>query len=165
MPAPAVRCQHGWQILTIVPLPITPVSGSPVPDGPVPDGPVPGGVSDPGRPGASALDDLLVRLHELHPKIIDLSLGRIERLLEKLGSPEKRLPAGVFHVAGTNGKGSTVAFLRSMLEAAGLTVHVLYLAASGGVQRTHPPGQAGRDQRADRRCDAGPPAGKLRRSQ
>lgn len=69
------------------------------------------------------LEAALARLRLLHPKVIDLSLGRIERLLAKLGNPERRLPP-VVHVAGTNGKGSTVAFLRAMLEAAGHRVHV-----------------------------------------
>jgi len=59
----------------------------------------------------------------LHPKVIDLSLGRVETLLERLGNPHHQLPP-VVHVAGTNGKGSTVAFLRAMLEAAGYRVHV-----------------------------------------
>lgn len=67
--------------------------------------------------------ELIARLAKLHPKKIDLSLGRIERLLARLGNPERRMPP-TFHVAGTNGKGSTVAFLRAMLEAAGLGVHV-----------------------------------------
>ena len=71
---------------------------------------------------ALASDDILLRLTALHPKIIDLSLGRIERLLSKLGHPERRLPP-VIHVAGTNGKGSTCAFARAMLEASGLRVH------------------------------------------
>jgi dihydrofolate synthase/folylpolyglutamate synthase len=66
---------------------------------------------------------ILERLLKLHPREIDLSLGRIERLLYSLGNPEKNLPP-VIHVAGTNGKGSTVAFLRAMLEAAGKRVHV-----------------------------------------
>src|SRR5919199_3864657 len=66
---------------------------------------------------------ILDRLIGLHPKAIDLSLGRIERLLAALGHPERRLPP-VIHVAGTNGKGSTVAFMRAMLEAAGHRVHV-----------------------------------------
>ena len=61
---------------------------------------------------------VLARLMGLHPRKIDLSLGRIERLLESLGHPERRLPP-VIHVAGTNGKGSTVAFMRAVLEAAG----------------------------------------------
>ena len=73
--------------------------------------------------GALASDQILARLTALHPKSIDLSLGRIERLLSKLGNPECKLPP-VFHVAGTNGKGSTCAFLRSILEAAGKRVHV-----------------------------------------
>lgn len=64
----------------------------------------------------------LERLKHLHPKRIDLSLDRMERLLAALGHPERRLPP-VVHVAGTNGKGSTVAFLRAMLEAAGHRVH------------------------------------------
>lgn len=68
-------------------------------------------------------DALLARLLALHPKRIDLSLGRILVLLERLGDPHKRLPP-VIHVAGTNGKGSTIAFMRAMLEAGGLTAHV-----------------------------------------
>ena len=59
----------------------------------------------------------------MHPRVIDLSLARIERLLARLGHPERQL-APVIHVAGTNGKGSTVAFLRAMLEAHGVVVHV-----------------------------------------
>src|SRR5580698_2995210 len=70
-----------------------------------------------------SLDALLSRLFTLHRKTIELSLGRIERLLAALGHPEKRLPP-VIHVAGTNGKGSTIAFMRAMLEAAGRRVHV-----------------------------------------
>ncbi|WNJ90443.1 folylpolyglutamate synthase/dihydrofolate synthase family protein [Bosea sp. 685] len=68
-------------------------------------------------------DTLLARFMALHPKLIDLSLGRILTLLERLGDPQKRLPP-VIHVAGTNGKGSTIAFMRAILEAAGLSVHV-----------------------------------------
>jgi len=68
-------------------------------------------------------DDILQRLLTLHPKTIDLSLGRVERLLVQLGHPERKLPP-VVHVAGTNGKGSTVAFLRAFAEAAGLCTHV-----------------------------------------
>jgi dihydrofolate synthase/folylpolyglutamate synthase len=71
----------------------------------------------------TAPDVLLGRLLELHPKRIDLSLGRIQRLLASLGEPQRRLPP-VIHVAGTNGKGSSIAFMRAMLEAAGLGVHV-----------------------------------------
>jgi len=69
------------------------------------------------------LDTLLELLGTLHPRKIDLSLGRIERLLERLGRPQDKLPP-VIHVAGTNGKGSTIAFLRAALEAAGHKVHV-----------------------------------------
>ncbi|MGE0092973.1 MAG: folylpolyglutamate synthase/dihydrofolate synthase family protein [Alphaproteobacteria bacterium] len=67
-------------------------------------------------------DVLLERLSHLHPKIIDLSLERIERLLARLDHPERNLPP-VIHVAGTNGKGSTVAYLRAIAEAAGLRAH------------------------------------------
>src|SRR5260221_5027305 len=66
---------------------------------------------------------VLERLLMLHPKRIDLVLDRIERLLEALGHPERRLPP-VIHVAGTNGKGSVCAFLRAMLEGSGYRVHV-----------------------------------------
>lgn len=62
-------------------------------------------------------------MQKLHPRSIDLSLGRIERLLERLDQPERKLPR-VVHVAGTNGKGSVIAFLRAILEARGLQVHV-----------------------------------------
>ncbi len=58
-----------------------------------------------------------------HPRVITLGLERIERLLKLLGSPEKKLPPLV-HVAGTNGKGSLVAYLRAMAEAAGYRAHV-----------------------------------------
>ncbi len=71
-----------------------------------------------------AHDAALERLRGLHPIKIDLSLERIERLLGALGRPQDRLPPTV-HVAGTNGKGSTCAFLRAIGEAAGLRVHVL----------------------------------------
>jgi dihydrofolate synthase/folylpolyglutamate synthase len=70
-----------------------------------------------------AQDAAMERLRLLHPKKIDLSLGRVERLCAALGHPERQLPPLV-HVAGTNGKGSTVAFLRAIAEAAGLRVHV-----------------------------------------
>jgi dihydrofolate synthase/folylpolyglutamate synthase len=66
---------------------------------------------------------IVERLHALHPKLIDLSLGRLEALLEKLGHPERALPP-VLHVAGTNGKGSCCAFLRAIAEAAGQRAHV-----------------------------------------
>jgi dihydrofolate synthase / folylpolyglutamate synthase len=67
-------------------------------------------------------DAILMRLLELHPKIIDLSLVRMQRILARLHHPERHLPP-VIHIGGTNGKGSTQAFLRSMMEAAGLKVH------------------------------------------
>ncbi len=68
-------------------------------------------------------DVLLQRLLKLHPKRIDLSLDRMHRLLAALGHPERHLPP-VVHVAGTNGKGSTIAFMKAMAEAADLAVHV-----------------------------------------
>jgi dihydrofolate synthase/folylpolyglutamate synthase len=68
-------------------------------------------------------DTIMARFLALHPKVIDLSLDRIARLLEEIGAPHRRLPPTI-HVAGTNGKGSTVAFARAILEAAGLSVHV-----------------------------------------
>ena len=68
-------------------------------------------------------DRVLERLSRLHPKLIDLSLGRIERLLGALDNPQERLPP-VVHVAGTNGKGSTIATLRACLEAGGYSAHV-----------------------------------------
>ncbi len=66
---------------------------------------------------------LMARFLALHPKKIDLSLARMERILPRLGDPQRRLPPTI-HVAGTNGKGSTIAFMRAMLEAAGKRVHV-----------------------------------------
>ena len=69
------------------------------------------------------IDPILERLMRLHPRSIDLELERIERLLAALGSPHLKLPP-VVHVAGTNGKGSLVAYLRAMAEAAGYRVHV-----------------------------------------
>ena len=76
-------------------------------------------------PAASppSLGELVARLSALHPQRIDLGLERMHRLLERLGHPERKLPP-VIHVAGTNGKGSTIAYLRAILEAAGLRVHV-----------------------------------------
>jgi dihydrofolate synthase / folylpolyglutamate synthase len=68
-------------------------------------------------------DQLLAELKALHPRRIDLSLGRIEELLRRLGNPQTRLPP-VIHVAGTNGKGSVTAYLKAMLQAAGRRVHV-----------------------------------------
>ena len=68
-------------------------------------------------------DVVLERLMQLHPKLIDLSLDRLHRLLEHLGEPHRCLPP-VVHVAGTNGKGSVIAYMRSALMAAGHAVHV-----------------------------------------
>ncbi len=75
------------------------------------------------KPQDSGSDAILDRLTALHPKKIDLSLDRILALLDRLGRPQDRLPP-VIHVGGTNGKGSTIAFLRAMIEAEGRRVHV-----------------------------------------
>jgi dihydrofolate synthase/folylpolyglutamate synthase len=72
---------------------------------------------------SASLDSILSRLTALHPKRIDLSLDRMWRILAELDHPEQQMPP-VIHVAGTNGKGSTIAFMRAILEAAGLAVHV-----------------------------------------
>src|SRR5262249_47524807 len=85
--------------------------------------------ADPIRWGAGrmadkgATDVVLERLSKLHPKLIDLSLGRVWRLLDAVGHPERRLPP-VVHVAGTHGNGSVIAYQRAMIEAAGRRVHV-----------------------------------------
>jgi dihydrofolate synthase/folylpolyglutamate synthase len=71
----------------------------------------------------SAYEPIIARLLTLHPRRIDLSLDRMWRILDRLGHPERKIPP-VIHVAGTNGKGSTVAFMRAVLEAAGRSVHV-----------------------------------------
>jgi dihydrofolate synthase/folylpolyglutamate synthase len=73
--------------------------------------------------GMTSIDAIVARLLGLHPRLIDLSLDRMWRILDALGHPERRLPP-LFHVAGTNGKGSVIAFMRAILEAAGLRVHV-----------------------------------------
>ena len=67
-------------------------------------------------------DAILSRLMALHPKVIDLSLDRMHRLLAALGNPERAIPP-VIHIAGTNGKGSTQAMIRAGLEAGGARVH------------------------------------------
>ena len=67
-------------------------------------------------------DAILDRLLSLHPKVIDLSLDRMWRLLAALDHPERRIPP-VIHIAGTNGKGSTLAMIRAGLEAGGARVH------------------------------------------
>ena len=76
-------------------------------------------ISDPKR----VPDAILERLKSLHPKVIDLALDRVLGLLAALGDPQQRLPP-VAHIAGTNGKGSTLAVLRAMAEQAGQSVHV-----------------------------------------
>ncbi len=73
--------------------------------------------------GAGRAEAVIARLHGLYPKLIDLSLDRVVRLLKQLGDPQLALPP-VVHVAGTNGKGSTCAFVRAIGEAAGWPVHV-----------------------------------------
>jgi dihydrofolate synthase/folylpolyglutamate synthase len=72
---------------------------------------------------SARIDGIVARLHGLHPRLIDLSLERLQALLDKLDHPERKLPP-VIHVGGTNGKGSTCAFIRAMAEAADLRVHV-----------------------------------------
>ncbi|QRZ12295.1 bifunctional folylpolyglutamate synthase/dihydrofolate synthase [Paracoccus methylovorus] len=67
-------------------------------------------------------DAILARLMQLHPKVIDLSLDRMHRILAALGNPERHIPP-VIHIAGTNGKGSTQAMIRAGLESAGRRVH------------------------------------------
>jgi dihydrofolate synthase/folylpolyglutamate synthase len=79
-------------------------------------------VNAPATGPLTPLDDVRKRLLALHPRSIDLSLDRMQRLLARLDHPERKLP-GVIHVAGTNGKGSTIAYLRAILEAAGRRVH------------------------------------------
>ncbi|MFZ1814831.1 MAG: folylpolyglutamate synthase/dihydrofolate synthase family protein [Rhizobiaceae bacterium] len=68
-------------------------------------------------------DALIAGLSAVHPKGFDLSLDRITRLLARLGNPQLKIPPAI-HVAGTNGKGSTIAFCRAILEAGGRMVHV-----------------------------------------
>ncbi|MEM9724418.1 MAG: folylpolyglutamate synthase/dihydrofolate synthase family protein [Pseudomonadota bacterium] len=75
------------------------------------------------QPIGAESDAILERLLSLHPKRIDLTLDRLQRLLAALDHPENRLPSAV-HVAGTNGKGSVCAMLRAGLEASGARVHV-----------------------------------------
>ncbi|MEK9960470.1 MAG: bifunctional folylpolyglutamate synthase/dihydrofolate synthase, partial [Rhodobiaceae bacterium] len=76
----------------------------------------------PGPDDTRRAHDALTRLTSLHPKLIDLGLDRTFDLLTRLGDPHHRLPP-VIHVAGTNGKGSVIALMRAMAEAAGLRVH------------------------------------------
>ena len=72
---------------------------------------------------AETSDAILERMESLHPEVIDLTLDRVARLLAVLGNPQDQLQ-GVIHVAGTNGKGSVIAYLKAILEAAGKRVHV-----------------------------------------
>jgi len=74
-------------------------------------------------PAPHPCDEILARLLTLHPKVIDLSLDRVHRLLDRLDHPERSLPP-VVHVAGTNAKGSVIAILRALLESSGKRVHV-----------------------------------------
>src|ERR1700748_1896020 len=69
------------------------------------------------------VEGIVERLHGLYPRLVDLSLDRLRDLLAKLGHPEQRLPP-VIHLAETNGKGSTCAFVRALAEAAGQRAHV-----------------------------------------
>jgi len=75
-----------------------------------------------GAGSGAGSDAILARMLALHPKIIDLTLDRMWRLLERLDHPERKLPP-VIHVAGTNGKGSTLAMIRAGIEGAGMTAH------------------------------------------
>ena len=68
------------------------------------------------------LDEMLIYLNSLHPKYIDFNLNRIKRLMKKLDNPEKKLPL-VVHIAGTNGKGSTLAFMKHIAEEYGVKVN------------------------------------------
>jgi len=80
-------------------------------------------VNAPAARAQASLDQLIARLSALHPKRIDLGLDRMHDLLTRLDHPERKLPP-VVQIVGTNGKGSTIAYLRAILEAAGLRVHV-----------------------------------------
>ena len=77
----------------------------------------------PNSPSGETVEQALTTLAALHPKKIDLGLDRILNVLAKLGNPQQRLPP-VVHIAGTNGKGSTVAYLRAFAQSAGLKAHV-----------------------------------------
>ncbi|WP_235871383.1 bifunctional folylpolyglutamate synthase/dihydrofolate synthase [Shimia sediminis] len=71
---------------------------------------------------AQGSDAILERMMALHPKIIDLTLDRVWRLLAALDNPQEQLPP-VIHIAGTNGKGSTQSMIRAGLEGMGMSVH------------------------------------------
>lgn len=85
--------------------------------------PSPGNPDHLPAPNLESSADILARMERLYPDVIDLALDRVERLLDTLGRPQDKLQ-GVIHVAGTNGKGSVIAFLKAMLEAAESRVHV-----------------------------------------
>lgn len=72
----------------------------------------------------SGSSEILDRLTTLYPKAIEPGLERTLRILEDLGNPQNKLPP-VIHIAGTNGKGSTLAFIRALLEDTGKTCHVM----------------------------------------
>ncbi len=93
----------------------------------------------------AVLDALLQAAYALHPVEIDLSLGRLERLLSRLGNPQNKLPP-VFHVAGTNGKGIDRRLPARLSGGVGAPRACLYLAAPHPLQRAHPRRRPG-DQR------------------
>jgi dihydrofolate synthase/folylpolyglutamate synthase len=99
-------------------------------------------VNAPAAEPLPTLGDLRKRLSSLHPRRIDLTLERMRGLLERLDHPERKLP-GVIHVAGTNGKGSTIAYLRAILEAAGLRVHVYTSPYLARINESYRLGRAG----------------------
>jgi dihydrofolate synthase/folylpolyglutamate synthase len=99
-------------------------------------------VNAPAAKPSPSLGELIARLSALHHKQIDLGLERMQRLLERLDHPERKLP-GVIHVAGTNGKGSTIAYLRAILEAAGLRVHVYTSPYLARINESYRLGRAG----------------------
>ena len=80
-------------------------------------------VAHPNSHMKSSSEQLLLELRQLHPSLIDLSLGRVQYLLNALGNPQNKLPP-VVHVSGTNGKGSVLAYLKAILQASGMRVHV-----------------------------------------
>jgi len=85
-------------------------------------GPSPSGRPNSGLTPLSAIEDALEKVAARRPALIDLSLARVIRTLARLGDPQRRLPP-TFHVAGTNGKGSTCAYLRAIVEASGARAH------------------------------------------
>ena len=71
------------------------------------------------------IDNLLFSITKLYPKYIDLNLSRLELLLKKLNNPQNKLPP-VIHIAGTNGKGSTLIFIKNIMEEYGLKFIVIH---------------------------------------